>query len=394
MVPEVVAAIQDPQTHSELETSISRERVGVELMKMMEGPRCFESLILIHQLHLFDSIVSLPSEVAFNIQEPVLAAHNRPDDPATPLIDEKDSLTGAKHLFKKPKYTQLMSLADKSMHSVCSLYSLEAHPPLQDLLSLSSYSNQITSKDLRLMYATSFLFPFRNSMLQPSISRSKKPIPLSTFIVKERMQWPSLDAEVIFALHNLVDVVLEAVEKIKNVSLDLPIDFEHRKTLSRLIRKCSLSPLNHRYPLAILFALSTVLSPQSVPLVIDLFRYDERKMADDGKGLTDTPTPFQHLTIPRVSVSAPSDSTVDSFRHLFLLVNHLNYQHLHTHKCAVNGKHVISLPMFEGRRSGAWLSRVLESVFEYEVVFLWDVVEKDRLALCLSWIESQKWNLA
>ncbi|EAU92989.2 transfer RNA nucleotidyltransferase [Coprinopsis cinerea okayama7 len=75
LVDEISSAAKDPVIQDALVTKVTRERVGVELSKMLKGRDPLRSIELIHQLSLFTPIVSaLPSEILATLS-------NRPKDP-------------------------------------------------------------------------------------------------------------------------------------------------------------------------------------------------------------------------------------------------------------------------------------------------------------------------
>ncbi|KAF5312426.1 hypothetical protein D9619_003069 [Psilocybe cf. subviscida] len=64
VVEEVKAAVKDPTVQAALVSKVARERVGMEMAKMLEGRDPLRSLQLIHEVSLYHSIFSvIPSEV-------------------------------------------------------------------------------------------------------------------------------------------------------------------------------------------------------------------------------------------------------------------------------------------------------------------------------------------
>lgn len=62
IVPEVAAAMSDPQIKEALKLKISRERIGTEVEKMLYGEHPFDALKLIYTLNLYDCIFEPPLE--------------------------------------------------------------------------------------------------------------------------------------------------------------------------------------------------------------------------------------------------------------------------------------------------------------------------------------------
>ncbi|KAM6498359.1 hypothetical protein JOM56_006307 [Amanita muscaria] len=64
LVPEIEDAAKDPEIQEALVSKIARERVGVEIAKMLEGRDTLHSIRLLHALSLYDAVFTvLPKEI-------------------------------------------------------------------------------------------------------------------------------------------------------------------------------------------------------------------------------------------------------------------------------------------------------------------------------------------
>jgi len=62
IVPEAKEAMENPEIREQLRSKISRERVGVEVDKMLQGPHPYSALCLLYQLNFFSSLFTPPAD--------------------------------------------------------------------------------------------------------------------------------------------------------------------------------------------------------------------------------------------------------------------------------------------------------------------------------------------
>ncbi|KAI8149370.1 hypothetical protein BJV82DRAFT_642052 [Fennellomyces sp. T-0311] len=74
LVPELVEAVQNKTIKEALESKISRERIGIEVEKMVTGPSPLHALQMLHQLNLYNIVFAQPTAITSGtVGEPILA---------------------------------------------------------------------------------------------------------------------------------------------------------------------------------------------------------------------------------------------------------------------------------------------------------------------------------
>ncbi|KAI0793297.1 hypothetical protein C8Q75DRAFT_713370 [Abortiporus biennis] len=141
LADELAVSARDPEIQEALCYKISRERVGEELDKMMQGRDPLRAIQIIHDLSLYFSIFHIPSSVA-----PELSA---------PLAADNVALAACSILHF---LTQPPSLTSPTL------------PPLHPLLSNSISHNKLVAARLYLACA---LFPFHGVTYQDSKARPR-----------------------------------------------------------------------------------------------------------------------------------------------------------------------------------------------------------------------------
>jgi tRNA nucleotidyltransferase/poly(A) polymerase len=68
---EAVQACRDPQVHANLHTKVSRERLRIELMKMLEAPSAERAIVLLHSFGLLQGLVVLPQVIYHAVRKPL-----------------------------------------------------------------------------------------------------------------------------------------------------------------------------------------------------------------------------------------------------------------------------------------------------------------------------------
>ncbi|CAG8715990.1 31548_t:CDS:2, partial [Racocetra persica] len=164
-----------------INTKVSRERIGIEVDKMIKGPHPALSIKLIHELGLYDTIFAPPQDY-----------HGTLDDSKTAVC------------LAKILEWLLLTSNENHLH-----------------MNLSSR----TPEDIRLLYLASFLAPHKNI----EIVSKKKNYTSFHHVIKESLRLKSSDADITKKFFSFVDPITTAA----NRNLVAPLD---RKSLGLLIR--------------------------------------------------------------------------------------------------------------------------------------------------------------
>ncbi|KAI5850992.1 hypothetical protein BZA05DRAFT_337958 [Tricharina praecox] len=95
IVDEAKEAMRDPEIKKALRMKISRERIGVEIEKMLQGPNPYRALTLMDSLTLFDAIFTPPIDAL----------------PTLPVENLSLATAVLQHILTSPDCTNLQSLA-------------------------------------------------------------------------------------------------------------------------------------------------------------------------------------------------------------------------------------------------------------------------------------------
>ncbi|CAG8673147.1 1618_t:CDS:2, partial [Acaulospora morrowiae] len=167
---DILKAARDDRLKEAFRKKISRERVAVELDKMIQGPDPVLSIELIYDFGLYETIFVPPSQQNFQGN----------------MGDPRDAVSLAKIL------KWLLQLTGKSsIHS--------------ELLSR-------TPKDLRALYLASVLVPFKDMKM-------KKSTPIS-YILKDNLKFPAADAISTEKLISTINPLMDTTQKNAEAPLD------------------------------------------------------------------------------------------------------------------------------------------------------------------------------
>lgn len=167
LVDDVAAAIRNTEILDALRTRISRERVGIELEKMLKGPDPHESITLINALDLYPHIFSV--------------------NPTTVLAPSSAPL--AQDVTKTPAYcpaphaTSTSRLAADTLRALLpsGLLASHLHPTIHSHLATSDTASKSRLKHLWLACA---LVPCRGGI----VKEKKKEIPLTEAVIREGLK--------------------------------------------------------------------------------------------------------------------------------------------------------------------------------------------------------------
>ncbi|KAJ3219034.1 hypothetical protein HDU67_003024 [Dinochytrium kinnereticum] len=208
MDQEIISVCQDPKLREAFSTKISRERVGVEVEKMLKDPNAISSLRMINEIGFFDLIFSLP-----------------PDCSNTAIC-----LAQCEFAWK----------ASLAMDFILSRY--------DDRISMDGVP--LAADDRKILYLAACLLPFRKETYQ----EKKHVYPASKYVIMKSLKLSSNDADVVSGL-----------------LLALPITFANfpggsdcpRLRLGLYLRELSLSqrymyarPLGSKWPLLLRLSLA------------------------------------------------------------------------------------------------------------------------------------------
>lgn len=167
LVDDVVAAIKNAEILDALRTRISRERVGIELEKMLKGPDPHESITLIDVLDLYPHIFSVNPTT-------VLAPSS------APLAED---VTETPAYCPAPHATSESRLAADTLRALLPSGSLapHLHPTLHSHLVTFDSASKSRAKHLWLACA---LVPCRGGI----VKEKKKEIPLTEAVIREGLK--------------------------------------------------------------------------------------------------------------------------------------------------------------------------------------------------------------
>ncbi|KND02085.1 tRNA adenylyltransferase [Spizellomyces punctatus DAOM BR117] len=197
---EIVRSVADDEIKKAFERKITRERIGVELKKMMKGPDPLRSLRLIKEFGFYDLVFVPPAGHEVEVDSDLVLR----------LGQAVESLLASK------QFERFWAGAIKT-----------AFEP----------------DDRRLLYLTCAVAPFR----EYTYIEKEKEHRLSREVMLQSVKLSSYDADVTSAILANLDHVREAVMKHYTHGLD-------RKTLGLFVRHLGGKPLREKWPLALLFA--------------------------------------------------------------------------------------------------------------------------------------------
>ncbi|KAJ1675754.1 CCA tRNA nucleotidyltransferase, mitochondrial [Spiromyces aspiralis] len=199
IVKEVINAIKRPEIKADLAAKISRERVGVEVDKMLCGPNPLLSIQLIHDYGLFCDIFVLPDNPDFKF-------------------------TGK---LKDPALSLLLA---RQVHSILSdpLFSQE---PVQAL----------DSGEVRGIYLACCLYPFIDMTVE---EKNKKVVSAAKMILRDGVKLTNADIDTVSTLHGSLGAIDEALiglrsGELSRVDLGLSIRSIGKKWRSAVLFSCA-----------------------------------------------------------------------------------------------------------------------------------------------------------
>lgn len=164
LVDEAAAAVKNTEILEALRTRISRERVGIELEKMLKGPDPYRSITLINSLDLYPHIFSVgPNTVLAPSSEPPVD-----DMPAPPAYCPAPHPTSESQ-FAADILQALLPSAELAAH---------LHPTFHSQLATSEVAGKSKPRHLWLACA---LVPCRGGIVKDR----KKEIPLTEAVIRE-----------------------------------------------------------------------------------------------------------------------------------------------------------------------------------------------------------------
>ena len=208
VVTDIKVAVQNQEIKDALKTTISRERVGDEIRKMMEGPRPILAIEYLYHFGIFDIVFSVPDQLC-------------PSYP--PTIENSVRLVKAVDWF--------------------------LHTPSQLKSQLNETLFQGEAKKLLLLAAT--LSPYSHMTYLEKVGSKKVETAAILYVAKQSLKFPNSDSEVISRLNDLVDVVRSSARKYHHAQT---LDKSARLELGSLVRRLGSKPLGNLYPLAIAFS--------------------------------------------------------------------------------------------------------------------------------------------
>ncbi|KAK9765267.1 CCA tRNA nucleotidyltransferase, mitochondrial [Basidiobolus ranarum] len=181
-----------------LSNNISRERIGVELDKILRGPNPLKGLGLIHGLNLYNVV------------------------------------------FIKPQNDAVDSIQNTSV-------GLELSKTINWLIHKRHIAEVIpnSTEEMRWLYLASNLVPYKDMVYQ----EKKKQLPIVHYIIREGLKSSNVDIDTTCKLLNSLNTLREAVKNNHAASLDRP-------TLGMLIRE-----IGSKWKLAIMFSLANDILP-------------------------------------------------------------------------------------------------------------------------------------
>ncbi|GHJ86459.1 hypothetical protein NliqN6_2861 [Naganishia liquefaciens] len=175
LVNDVAAAIKNTEILDALRTRISRERVGIELEKMLKGPDPHQSIALIHALDLYPHIFSVNPTT-------VLASSSAP--PADDCIDPPPPPP----TYCPAPHTRLESrLAADILRALLPSGELAAHlhPTFHSHLAVSDVDVDVAGKSrAKHLWLACALVPCRGGI----VKEKKKEIPLTEAVIREGLK--------------------------------------------------------------------------------------------------------------------------------------------------------------------------------------------------------------
>ncbi|CAG8603577.1 11836_t:CDS:10 [Ambispora gerdemannii] len=198
---EIRETIKNEEIRAALMSKISRERVGIEVDKMIKGPDPPYSFELIHSLDLFNIIFTQPPEelVIGNIEDPIKGVNS------SKIIRWLLSTTQNKlDIFPRP------------------------------------------AEEIRSLYLASILTPY-TSML---VKDRKKEVPAAAYVIRNSLKLPNQDIDTTIKLFAPIESLHNAAHKNEEISLDRP-------HLGLIIRE-----IGNKWPMALILSVAIELLPE------------------------------------------------------------------------------------------------------------------------------------
>lgn len=246
--PEVLDAAKDDNIKTAFINKISRERVGVEVEKMMGGEDAARAISVMNDVGFFP-LVFAPPDLFY---ESVGNCEKRIDHDAMEAV-KKCRVEGhySVEVLKKFKVK-----TNDTNPEIVSYLAVQVSQILKQLLADKLPWVSITSKhDLKLIYLTAAISPFRHHLYIHKLKHLSVP----KYIVTNSLKLSNNDSETIHSLLGFVDDISEC------------IDSHDRVKMGMLIRKLGTRPLCSKWPFALLSSLSIQMTQNSSRNIIEKY---------------------------------------------------------------------------------------------------------------------------
>lgn len=219
VVTEIKKAAQKPEIKRALSDNISKERVGEEIKKMMEGPRPILAVEYLYHFDLYDSVFHLPGHLSNGTRK----------------LNLSESVRSVKALswFLDSDYVS----------------------KFDDLIMRNDDEGLIDSESRLLLFLAASLSPYSSV----KITDSKKSLQIDAieYVMKNSLKMSNFESQFVNTLGNQVDDTIELVRQVNHLPTPTQGSHEYklmRKRIGSYLRKLGSRPLNSKYYLEIIYA--------------------------------------------------------------------------------------------------------------------------------------------